>query len=295
MSKNKQILFETRYTNPEPILLTSLIKEQTEISGRALRKYFFKGLIMINGKKTHSQAKVKKGDLIRVYALGEEHQSLIAEDLPLEIVYENNELLIINKPALIAVHPSGSIKSGTLANRVAAYFEKQQFKAKVRPVNRLDYGTSGLVIFAKNATTQLKLSESIQKHQIIRIYHAVVQGIPKSSEGIIKLPISVKGKQRTVAAEGDPAETHYRVLQVFKEHSLLELNLKTGRTHQIRVHLSHIGHPIVGDRQYGVVSNLIKRPALHAYQLCFKNSPFAIPDLTVELPEDMKELIKNLT
>lgn len=294
MTKSKSILIETKYNKPETVLLSTFLKEDCNISGHSLRQYFFKGLIFLNGKKAHSQAKIKTGDIIKVLRAKEEHPKLSSEDVPLDIVFENDDLLVINKPALLAVHPSGKITSGTLSNRVAAYFEKNKIKSKVRPVNRLDYGTSGLIIFAKSAQIQARLSEAIRKHRLNRIYQAVVKGVPNPPNGVIDLPITHKNQRRFVGSDGQQAETHYRVINIFKESSLVELQLKTGRTHQIRVHLSHIGHPICGDLQYGVKSPWINRPALHAYKLEFSHSDFSIPDLVAELPEDILKLCRNL-
>lgn len=291
MTNRKPLLFQAEYEDKTPTLLYEFLKKNSGLSGRSLNNFFFKGLIYLNQRKAHSKAKIKTGDIIQVYIMNDEHLTLKPEKLPIDIVYENPEFLIINKPPLIAVHPSGNITSGTLANRVAAYFENGGLKIKVRPVNRLDYGTSGLVIFAKNAQVQSKLSDAIRNHRLTRIYRAVVKGIPTEPEGIVALPIATQNQRRFVNSDGMIAETHYQVIQTFNNASLLELTLKTGRTHQIRVHLSHIGYPILGDLQYGIKSQWINRPALHAYKLNFEKSGFLIPEILVELPEDIKELI----
>ena len=161
-------------------------------------------------------------------------------------------------------------------------------------MNRLDYGTSGLVIFAKSAASQEALSKAIQSHQIVRLYYAVVRGIPPTPTGIINFPIADIRGRRVVAADGQPAETRYRIVESLPGHSLLELNLITGRTHQIRVHLSHAGLPILGDPQYGVGNPLIQRTALHAGKLNFAASPFPIPELEAPFPEDLRRLLAAL-
>ncbi len=290
------LIYESTVEKDTSSTISAYLKESSTLSGRSLRQYFFKGLVLINHKKAHSQAKLKLGDLIQVYAPGTEYQALKPEPMDLDVIYENNDLLVINKPPLIAVHPSGSITSGTLANGITAYFEKKDLKIKVRPVNRLDYGTSGLIIFAKSAAVQERLSLAIQKHTVQRIYYAVVQGVPEPNSGTINLPITGKNGKRIVALGGQSSITEYKVIKAFNNAALLELNLKTGRTHQIRVHLSHIGHPILGDHQYGTKTPLINRPALHAGKLIFqKGLELDLSELAIPLPADMKNLLHNFS
>ncbi|MGE5604543.1 MAG: RluA family pseudouridine synthase, partial [Bacteroidota bacterium] len=264
------------------------------LSGRSLRKYFFKGLVFCNGKKAHSQTILKFGDHIIVYALSEKNTSLEPEPIPINIIFEDQNLLVINKPASQAVHPSGNIKSRTLSNAVAYYFAQLGIKAKVRPVNRLDYGTSGLIVFAKSAQAQTLLSEEIRKGRIGRIYYAIVNGVVKNDQGVIDLAIGERNGVRTVTPAGKNSLTEYQTLKRFNNASLLEIKLQTGRTHQIRIHLSAIGHPIYGDSQYGVKTVLIKRPALHAGKLVFQNSTFKVPQLQAVWPEDFQNLLNFL-
>ena len=295
MQQTKPLLFELKYSQATPVPLKELLKTSAGLSGRSLRTYFFKGLIRLNRRQAHSEALVKKGDLVQVYPLAENSTALTPEALPIDIVYEDQKLLVINKPALLPVHPSGRITSGTLANRVAAYYEKQGLKIKVRPVNRLDRGTSGLIIFAKSASIQEQLSTAIRNRQIARIYYAVVAGHPPATAGIINQPIALIRGQRCVAASGQPAETHYRVVQRFAQAALLELSLQTGRTHQIRLHLQSLGIPIIGDLQCGSKSSLLSRPALHAGKLQFALPGWELPELITPLPEDMVQLLTRLS
>jgi 23S rRNA pseudouridine1911/1915/1917 synthase len=289
-----QICFESSYDLEESLTISRFLKEQSPLSGRSLRKYFFKGLVFRNGKKAHSETLLKAGDRITVYAITESQDSLEAEPIPLKIIYEDQNLLVLDKPASLAVHPSGSIKSGTLANGVAYYFNNIGLKSKVRPVNRLDYGTSGLILFAKNAQTQNSLSEAIKEGRIERIYYAVVAGVVKAERGIIDYSISETNGARQVAADGKFALTEYRTIQRYKDASLLEINIQTGRTHQIRIHLNAIGHPIYGDSKYGKKTPAIKRPALHAGKLIFHDSAFKIPELQAPWPADFQNLIDNI-
>jgi 23S rRNA pseudouridine1911/1915/1917 synthase len=292
--KTKPCIFKAKFEDSSPVPLAEYLKTAADLSGRSLRKYFFKGLVFINRRKAHSEVMVKPGDLVQVYGFEEYTEVLTPEALPIEIVYEDAQLLAINKPALLPVHPSGKIVSGTLANRVAYYFQQREQKIKVRPVNRLDHGTSGLILFAKSAPVQERLSRAIQERRISRVYYAVVQGHPPSEAGLINAAIVNANGVRRVSASGQPAETYFRVIETFPRATLLELTLKTGRTHQIRVHLRHLDCPILGDRQYGVPSPLINRPALHAGKLGFDAREFAVPPLSVPLPEDMQALIAKL-
>ena len=290
----QKICFESLYNLSGPVSIADYLREHSPLSGRSLRKIFFKGLVYRNGKKAHSQTFLSPGDHIIVYSLVENHPSLEPEAIPIDLIYEDQNMLVINKPASIAVHPSGNLKSGTLANAVAYYYAQTGLKAKVRPVNRLDYGTSGLIIFAKNTPTQTLLSEEINKGRIGRIYYTLVAGVTAKDRGIIDLPIGRQNGSFKVTSDGKNALTEYHTLTRFKNASLLEMKLKTGRTHQIRIHLSAIGYPIYGDRQYGIKTPLIKRPALHAGKLTFQNSAFKIPELQVRWPKDFEKLVTVL-
>lgn len=294
MKNVKTLRFEIQYTDPSPRPIREYLRTTAQISGRNLRQYFFKGLILVNRRKAHSEAQVKQGDLIQVFALEENTDALAPEALPIEVVYEDAALLVLNKPAALPVHPSGTLTQGTLANRVAWYFKQQNLKLKVRPVNRLDQGTSGLIIFAKSAAVQENLALALQQHHISRIYYAVVQGAPAVAQGVINQPIALIRGRRQVSATGQPAETHYRVVERFPDAALVELALQTGRTHQIRVHLQYLGIPIIGDSRYGTKSPLIDRPALHAGKLQFNGSLLNLPELTVPMPEDMVRLMEKL-
>jgi len=294
MKKNLPVVFEAVYSQDEPVLIQEYLRQEARMSGRSLRQYFFKGLVEVNRRKAHSAAKLKAGDHIRVFQPKESASPLTPEALPIEIIYENDQLLVINKPALLPVHPSGSISRGTLANRVAYYYQTRQLPVKVRPVNRLDHGTSGLIIFAKTAASQEKLSQAIQSHKIQRIYYAIVHGILAQDEGIIDLPILQQPGNRRVDPQGQPAATRFKVIRRYSKATLLELALETGRTHQIRIHLSHIGHPIIGDKTYGKPSSSLNHPALHAGKLIFDPAVYNIPELTAPLPDDWQGLFDSL-
>lgn len=290
----KKVIFQATFLEPTAQSLTGFLKQASPISGRSLSKYFFKGLVFINNRPAHSKAVIKPGDNVIVYDSDFEYQTLTPETMPLDIVYEDKNMLVINKPAHLVVHPVKNINSGTLANGVAAYFSQTGLHAKVRPVNRLDAGTSGLIIFAKNGRAQDVISEAIKLHQIKRYYYAIVRGVPIQEEGVIDRPILEQHGRRIISEQGQPASTYYRVIERFKEAAMLELLLKTGRTHQIRVHLKSIGLPILGDSQYGIKNSLIGRPALHAVKLDFEASEFKIPELKAPISDDFQKLLTEL-
>ena len=221
------------------------------------------------------------------------------QDLNLEILHDDFDIIMVNKPPFMVVHPTKSHFENTIANGVTDYIMKKNEKVKIRFVNRLDMNTSGLVIVAKNPYAQFVLSSDMKEDKVEKMYIAVVKGIIEEDFGTINAPIyrptddSVK---RIVHEDGQPSVTHFEVVERLKDATVLKLRLETGRTHQIRVHLNHIGHGIIGDELYGYVDeNLINRQALHAYSLKFQqprtkeNLEFKAP-----LPKDMEELIEKL-
>ena len=221
---------------------------------------------------------------------------------PLELLYEDDFCLVVNKPAGLLVHPTNPNEAAvTLANAVAFHYESTGQQIAVRHIHRLDEWTSGPVLYAKNEYSQYKLDEAMRAKEIERIYMAIVQGIIENDKGTINAPIGRdrhnSGKRR-VSPQGDSAVTHYETVERYpsSQASCLRLQLETGRTHQIRVHLSHIGHPIIGDELYGGRgSPLIQRQALHGQQLRFQH-PFSgeLVEVAADLPADMQELVDSL-
>ncbi|AFK87519.1 MULTISPECIES: RluA family pseudouridine synthase [Thermoanaerobacterium] len=257
-----------------------------------IRKYKNRGKMMVNGEASTVNRIVFEGDIVELF-LDDENTSVRPEKMDLHICYEDDDILVVNKDAGIVVHPTAGHPDGTLANGVAWYYEKNNIKVPIRPVNRLDRDTSGLIIFAKNPFMQNYL-------QIVcpmkKLYIAIVEG-DMDDRGTIDLPIKRKPGstiERMVDDEGDMAVTHFRLLKRGEKLSLVKLELKTGRTHQIRVHLSHIGHPIIGDTLYGSDTSYIKRQALHAYRLTFKQ-PFIGKCISIysPIPDDMKDVLKD--
>ena len=241
-----------------------------------------------------------KGDTIIVdLDFDEENSNIVPSKMNLNIIYEDDAILVLNKPAGVAIHPSMRHFEDTLSNGVKYYFDSINLKRKIRPVNRLDSDTSGVVIFAKNEYVHSVLSNEMQKGLFKKEYIAICTGIFDKKDGTINASIGRKNDsiiERCVRDDGQEAITHYRVLNEFCNsdisYSELFINLETGRTHQIRVHTAYIGHPILGDSLYGNESNLINRQALHAYKVEFihpitnKRLEFIAP-----IPDDMKLLL----
>lgn len=218
------------------------------------------------------------------------------EDIPIDIVYEDEDILVVNKPPFMVVHPTKSHQSGTLANGVMNYFNKTKQNCIVRLVNRLDRDTSGLVIIAKSQFAHQAMAKMFEKNKVKKEYIAIVKG-KMEGKGTVDLPIdrpSLDSVKRCVIEGGQRAITHYEVIGSSEDVSIVKLILETGRTHQIRVHLSHIGHPILGDELYGEKSNIIQRQALHAFRLTFnKLRGEDLVVCTANIPQDMLEILKK--
>ena len=276
----------------------SFLKSHMGLSTRLIRSAAKDERIKVNGKVCRMNLVLKAGDSITVETSKDESQNIEPENIPIDILYENEDLLVVNKPPFMVCHPTRSHQTGTLANAVLYYFKETGENAIVRLVNRLDMNTSGIVIIAKNQYAHMFLSKEMQQGNFKKHYKALVSGRVEKAFGTLDLPIyrpledSIK---RIVDERGQRSITHYRVLEASDSMSFLELSLETGRTHQIRVHLSYLGHPILGDTLYGQEQpELIERQALHAFEVQFVN-PRTSELLTIEakLPEDMDCLVKK--
>ncbi len=274
--------------------LVKILKDILGISSRLYRK-IKNDYIFVNDKKYDFKNVIKSGDIIKVKLDFDEDNSNIMPNanIKLDILYEDEWLLVVNKDAKMPVHPSLHYYENSLSNGVRYYYDINKIRKKIRPINRLDKDTSGIVIFAK--------SEYIQDNIkiLLKEYIAVTENEFANSKGIIDKPIARKEKsiiERCIRQDGDKAITKYQVLKTFKINnqilSVVKCNLITGRTHQIRVHLSSIGHPIVGDTLYGNESKLINRQALHAYHIKFVH-PVSKKEIDIisKIPNDMKNLI----
>ena len=287
------------YINEEENLtLKEVLLDKLNFSVRSLSKMKRYKTVKVNNTYIRPTDKINKGDLIEV-RIEEDMADFKPQDLKLSILYDDFDIIMVNKPPFMVVHPTKSHYENTIANGVTHYIMEKDEKVKVRFVNRLDMNTSGLVIVAKNPYAQFVLSSDMKDDKVEKMYIAVVKGIVESDFGTINEPIyrptddSIK---RIVHEDGQPSVTHFEVVERLKDATVLKLKLETGRTHQIRVHLNHIGHGIIGDELYGYVDeNLIQRQALHAFSLKFKQ-PRTREDLefNAPLPKDMEELIEKL-
>lgn len=289
----KYTVTNTNYKN-----INQILKQELNISARLQHKLIANKHIFLNGSLIDTRSTVSLNDIITIdLNFNEESQNIIATQMDLNIVYEDDCLLVLNKNAGIAVHPSFSHYTDSLANGVKFYFENIGLKCKIRPVNRLDLNTSGLIIFAKNEYVQECLVQQMQAKTFQKYYIAIVKGIFKSKTETINLPIARKENsiiERCISENGQIAITDYKVLSEYNNISIVECHLQTGRTHQIRVHMSAIGHPLLGDTLYGNSSDLINRQALHSYKISFIHPVTKqAMSFNCDLPDDMK-IVKRI-
>lgn len=278
------------------------LKVELGLSTRLIRSASLGKRIFVNDEVVKMNRVLNEGEIIKIDLAKDESQDIAPEKMDIDIVYEDEDILVVNKKAFMVVHPTKSYQSGTLANGVINYFMESGQNCIVRLVSRLDMNTSGLIIIAKNQFSHGMLSKEMSENKVEKKYLALVHGIMKEKQGTIDLPIYKpegieNGIRRVIDERGQRSITHYKVVEEYNESSLVECKLETGRTHQIRVHLSHLGHPIYGDTLYGDgdEEDLIKRQALHAFGLDFKSPRSGeILSLRAELPDDMKELISKL-
>ncbi|MDD5459213.1 MAG: RluA family pseudouridine synthase [Phycisphaerae bacterium] len=271
----------------------------------------------VNGQQVKPSFQISPGDIVELTLPELPTREIVPQEMPLNIIYEDNDFLIINKQANLIVHPARGYKDGTLVNGLAYHCnELSSGLGEMRPgiVHRLDRNTTGVMVVTKTETAQWKIASQFENRQTKKTYAAIVHGCPELTADCIKAPIGVHPKIREKYAvrpeTGKEAITFYKVLEEFRGFSFLELNIKTGRTHQIRVHMTHIKHPIVADDMYDgklvypwqlkdaeqvVEEPVIKRPALHAYSLSFTHPTTGKEvTFTAPLPEDMQNLLDML-
>lgn len=279
--------------NDSYINVLDVLKNEFLLSARLITKLKQSNNIFFNEEITYTKKLVCANDVVSVLIdFVEDNSNIVATNIPLDIIYEDEYLLSINKPANMPVHPSMLHYEETLSNAVKYYFDTLNLKRKIRIVNRLDKDTSGIVIFAKNEYIQECLIKQMKTKELKKEYLAVVTGYLQKKSDTLCFPISRKEGsiiERTVNPNGDIAITHYNILKEQNNLSLVHVFLETGRTHQIRVHFSHINHPILGDTLYGTPSPLINRQALHSYKITLLH-PISKQILTLEapIPNDMK-------
>ena len=277
-----------------------------EFSRSFIQKLFEKGKITVNGSVcTQKKYKASAGDLINIELPEPEKVEVQAEDIPLDIVYEDDDLLIVNKPAGMVVHPAPGNSSGTLVNALMHHCgdNLSSINGVIRPgiVHRIDKNTSGLLMVAKNDKAHNSLSQQLAEHSITRKYRAIVYNNIREDEGTVNEPIGRDPRNRLRNAVTDinsrHAVTHYRVIERFGQFTYIEAVLETGRTHQIRVHMSHIRHPLLGDELYGPVKNKLgaSRQMLHAGILGFVHpSSGEYMEFESPLPDDFRKVLNKL-
>lgn len=268
-------------------------------------KMIEENLVLYNGKLSKASTKIKTGDRIELFEKEPEPLAVKGEEIPLEIVYEDDDLMVINKPRGMVVHPAPGHTSGTLVNAVLSHAGESlsSINGVLRPgiVHRIDKDTSGLILICKNDFSHKALAKQLEEHSITRRYHAICSGRLKEEQGTVSAPIGRDEKNRKQQAinykHGKEAITHYRLLENVQNASLLECRLETGRTHQIRVHMKSIGHPLLGDPLYGPKKNLyaIKGQALHAMVLGFVHPRSGeYMEFSADYPEDFQKLLNKL-
>jgi 23S rRNA pseudouridine1911/1915/1917 synthase len=291
-----------RFSNFSRVMLQEIIKA---------------GGVKVNGKVVKPSFKLSPADIIELTPPEPPSKEILAQDIPLNIIYEDDDIIVLNKPSRLIVHPARGNTYGTLVNALAFYSEKlSSGLGEFRPgiVHRLDKDTTGVMVVTRNDTAQWKIAKQFENRQVKKSYLAIVHGVPELTADRIKVPLGVHPKIREKYAIrpeiGKEAITLYEVVESFRGFSLLKMTPKTGRTHQIRVHLSYIKHPIVGDDMYGgkliypwqlqdaepaVQEPVINRPALHAWTLEFKHPTTKEPvKFEAPLPEDMQNLLEML-
>ena len=272
--------------------IDAYLSEKTEYSRTAIQRLIDEDKIKVNGKKEKSSYKVQNGDKIEIEEEPAKEIELKAQDIPLEILYEDNDIIVVNKPKGMVVHPANGNPDGTLVNAIMSICKESLsgIGGEIRPgiVHRLDKNTSGAIIIAKNDKAHIALSDELKNHEIKKTYIALARGIVKENNATINMPIARSKKNRKkmdVDKNGKEAITHFKVIKRYQDFTLLEINIETGRTHQIRVHLSHIGYPIIGDDVYSNGKNKwnIEGQCLHAKCLDFKH-PITGKELHIEAP-----------
>ena len=277
-----------------------LSQELAQLSRTRVQKLIEQGLVTVNENPARASLKLNEGDRITATITGPIPSGLTPKPMHLSIIYEDSDILVIDKPAGLPVHPSAGHTDDTLVNAVLAHCPNLPgVGGSLRPgiVHRLDKGTSGLIAVAKNDAALAYLQKQLKQRSVLKRYVALVRGHLPHQEGTIEAPIGRHPHHRqrmAVVSDGREARTRYQVLQRFKDYDLLEVAPETGRTHQIRVHLSAIGYPVVGDVVYGVKVPFLGRQFLHACRLGFRlPSSGKYIEFSSELPSDLSEALSH--
>lgn len=275
------------------------LKSVQGFSTRFVRGAAFDNRLFVNGENVRLSYKLKYEDKIEIEVTKSESQNVDPEKMDIDVAYEDMDVIVVNKSPGMVVHPTKSYQSGTLSNGLIYYFREKGENCIVRLVNRLDMDTSGLVLIAKNQFSHMALARDMNKESFKKEYIAIIHGHLEPQKGTIDKPIYREeggSLKRIIDDRGQKSITHYEVIEKYKDSEMVKLVLETGRTHQIRVHLSSMGNPIFGDVLYGTEEKeYIDRQALHAYKLQFPHPRSGkVVSIETELPEDMKKLILKL-
>jgi 23S rRNA pseudouridine1911/1915/1917 synthase len=278
-----------------------LAQREPELSRSFIQKLIVDGHITVNGRAAKSSLKLNTGDSINLVLPPPEPSPLTAEDIPLHIIYEDNDLLVVDKPAGMTTHPAPGSRAHTLVNALLAHLPKlPESDNPARPgiVHRLDKDTSGLIVVAKTPQALNNLAAQFKSRRVKKTYVALVQGRMAPAKGVIEAPIgrdAIHRQRMAVTFTGREARTLYQVIKFIGNYTLLELKPETGRTHQIRVHLAATGHPVVGDTTYGIKTDLAPRQFLHAYRISFELPTSRKPvEFSSPLPPDLLAVLEKL-
>ena len=299
MEASKVRRLELRVT-PElaGIKVDTLLKKHMGLSGTVVRRIkWLEDGILADGRRVTTRYCPQDGEVLSVRLSDEQRRSgIVPHPGPLDIVYEDGDMIVLNKSAGVSVHPGPGHFYDTIGNFLLDYYDSKGELSDFHPVHRLDRGTTGLLVVAKHPHAQEVLKNQLHTADFQRTYLAICQGVPQPPAGVIDAPIGPKPgslMEQMVRSDGKPARTHYRTLSLHSGRALVELRLDTGRTHQIRVHMAHIGHPLLGDFLYGQEDrDLIPRAALHSVRLALRH-PITGQEMTftAPLPEDMRHLL----
>jgi len=276
--------------------IRKVLVEKFDFSNRLMNKLEEEENIYLNDKKASLDKNTYIDDVLRVDFRDEDNIYKECK-MNLKILYEDEDILGIDKPPFMLVHPSKDDRIDTLANGVVWYFKEKGLKRKIRFINRLDMNTSGVVLIAKNSFGHSRLMKEMNNNIVVKKYLAFVEGTFNKKEDTIDLPIGLlegENIKRAVIKSGDYSISKYRVVEEYNNITLVEIEIETGRTHQIRVHMSHIGHPVIGDELYGRKSKLINRQALHCSEMNFKGTRRKeIITVKALIPEDFKKIMEE--
>lgn len=284
--------FKIEQENANLRLDKAIANEYPDLSRTNIQRLIEENKVWVNKKNQKASYKVSIEDKIEIEEVEAQEIELKPQDIPLDIVYEDNDIIVVNKQKGLVVHPANGNPDGTLVNGIMAICKDtlSGIGGKIRPgiVHRLDKDTSGLIIIAKNDKAHINLSEQIKNREVKKTYLALVRGVIKENDATINMPISRSTKDRkkmAVSKTGKEAITHFKVLKRYNNYTFLEVKIETGRTHQIRVHMSQIGYPIVGDMVYSNGRNpfAVEGQMLHAAKLSFKH-PITNKELNLETP-----------